>query len=98
LDPAYLRYRLAVIAVEDVAAGAPSLVAEAFSGGWTKADLHARGPGFLVDRARAFASAPKDRTPCAWISCTRWIDEFQASHGPWPLVPLRRARQMAFDP
>ena len=97
LDPAYLRYRLAVIAVEDVAAGDPDAVAEAFSGGWTKMDLAQRGDGFLVESARRWAQARKDRTPCAWIGCTRFLDDFQGRWKDWEMLPLSRARSMAFD-
>lgn len=97
VEPAYARYRMAVIALEDVAAGSPDLIAEAFSGGWTRAHLYTTGPEFMIDQARAWAEATKDRTPCAWISCVRFLEEFEQEHGPWPLVTLGKARRMAFD-
>lgn len=98
LDPAYLRYRLAVIAVEDVAAGSPEIVAASFSGGWTKADIASRGGDeFLVAQARQWAESVKDRTPCDWLSCTRYRAEFEKKWGPWELLSLRKARSMAFD-
>lgn len=97
VDPAYARYRMAVIAVEDVAAGSPGLIAEAFSGGWTRAHLYTAGPDFLIEQARSWAEAVKDRTPCAWISCVRFLEPFEREHGPWPLVTLGKARRMAFD-
>lgn len=97
VDPAYLRYRMAVIAVEDVAAGSPELIAQAFEGGWTKTHLYNAGDGFLIDQARSWAGAVKDRTPCAWISCTRFLEQFEQAHGPWAMLTLRKARNMAFD-
>ena len=98
IDPAYLRYRMAVIAVEDVAAGSPALVRDSFDGGWTKASIANRGETeFLVAQARAWADAVKDRTPCAWLSCTRFMEAFEKKHGPWPLMPLGKGRRLAFS-
>lgn len=98
IEPAYLRYRMAVIAVEDVAAGSPEVVAESFSGGWTKSDLHARGErDFLVAQARAWAGALKDRTPCAWLSCQLFLPQFVERFGPWEMMSLGQGRRLAFD-
>lgn len=97
LDPAYLRYRMAVMAIEDVAAGSPELVAQSLSGGWTKMDLARRGPDFLPQAARAWAQARKDRTPCDWMGCTFYRSAFEAQHGPWELMALGKARRLAFD-
>ncbi len=98
IDPAYLRYRLAVIAVEDVAAGSPEVIRQAFEGGWNKASIAARGGDeFLVEQARTWASSTKDRTPCAWLSCVRFRDEFEQQWGRWELLPVRKATRLAFD-
>ena len=98
IEPAYLRYRMAVIAVEDVAAGSPALVRESFGEGWTKASIAARGEvSFLVEQARAWAGAVKDRTPCAWLSCTHFMADFEKKHGPWGLLPLGKSRRLAFS-
>lgn len=97
VDPAYLRYRMAVIAVEDVAAGSPALIAQAFEGGWTKTHLYNAGDGFLIGQARSWAESVKDRTPCSWMSCTRFLEPFEQAHGSWAMLTLRKARGMAFD-
>jgi len=98
VEPAYLRYRMAVIAVEDVAAGSPDIIAESFSGGWTKNDIYVRGDReFLIEQARLWAGALKDRTPCAWLSCQLYLEPFVKEFGPWQLLTLGRARDMAFD-
>ncbi len=98
IEPAYLRYRMAVIGVEDVAAGSPEVVAESFSGGWTKNDIYVRGErDFLVEQARRWASSLKDRTPCAWLSCQLFLAPFVERFGPWQLLTLGKARRLAFD-
>lgn len=98
IEPNYLRYRMAVIAVEDVAAGNPELIAESFSGGWTKSDIHARGErDFFVSQARQWAASLKDRTPCAWISCQLFLPQFVERFGPWELLSLGKGRRLAFD-
>lgn len=98
LDPAYLRYRLAVIAVEDVAAGSPTLIARAFEDGWTKAAIARQGgDAFLIGQARAWAEAVKDRTPCAWLACAHFREPFEAAWGRWEMMTLGKARRLAFD-
>lgn len=98
VEPAYLRYRMAVIAVEDVAAGSPEVVAESFSGGWTKADIYSRGEReFLIAQARAWALSLKDRTPCAWLACQHFLDPFRERFGPWQMMSLGQGRRLAFD-
>lgn len=98
IEPAYLRYRMAVIAVEDVAAGSPQVVRQSFEGGWTKMAIAQKGGvDFLVEQARLWAQSVKDRTPCAWISCTRFRPQFEEKWGEWVMLSLGQAREMAFD-
>lgn len=98
LDPAYLRYRMAVISVEDVAAGSPQVVRHSLEGGWTKASIAQRGgTEFLVEQARAWAQSVKDRTPCAWLSCAHFRQDFEKQWGRWELLPIRKATRLAFD-
>lgn len=99
VEPAYLRYRLAVIAVEDVAAGSPEIVEDAFSGGWRKADVAARGDLPFLERVVAgFAAASKDRTPCDLMYATRFVADFEQLHGPWDALDFQSASCLALDP
>lgn len=98
IDPNYLRYRLSVIAVEDVAAAQPEMVADVFARGWGKKIIAERGGvEFLRDFARRCAEGPKDRLPCNWMSCTRWLEDFQQSHGSWESLSTVQATSMALD-
>jgi hypothetical protein len=98
IEPAYLRYRMAVIAVEDVGAGAPDVVIDAFGGGWKKADVERRGGvPFLAETAALWASSVKDRTPCDFLSCTRWLASFEQRHGSWVDVGSTPALRLAMD-
>ena len=99
VDAAYLRYRLSVISVEDMAAGSPEAVISAFEGGWKKAQIEARGGvDFLVKTAREFAASVKDRTPCDMMYCTKFVEDFNAIHGPWENLTWDKACQLALDP
>ena len=88
VDRSYLAYRLSVIAVEDVAAGDLSSTA-AFVGDvpWgakrfgTSRDEPERER--WQETSRAMARQRKDRTPCDWIACRYWLDEFEKQEGPW---------------
>ena len=98
VDPNYLRYRLSVIAVEDVAAAQPELVSDTFGQGWGKKVIADRGGvDFLRSFARQCAQGPKDRLPCNWMSCTRWLPDFEHQHGPWSALPTKKATDMALD-
>jgi hypothetical protein len=99
VDAAYLRYRLSVISVEDMAAGSPEVVISAFGGGWKKAQIEARGGvDFLVQTAREFAASVKDRTPCDMMYCTKFVEDFNAMHGPWENLSWDTACRLALDP
>lgn len=98
IDEAYLRYRLAVIAVEDVAGASPQTVAEHWGEGWTKKALAARGGSpFLIDTAVALAQAIKDRTPCTWMNCARHLADFESAYGPWEALSVPVAQRLAFE-
>lgn len=98
VDPNYLRYRLSVIAVEDVGASQQDRVLDAFSGGWGKKAVEQKGgTDFLVDLVEDFARGVKDRLPCDWMACTRWLMEFEQSVGPWATLSPSKATELAFD-
>lgn len=98
VDAAYLRYRLSVIAVEDIAAGSPEEVIHAFEGGWKKGEIEARGGlDFLVETVRRYTLSVKDRTPCDLMYCTKFAPDFVAQHGPWEAISWDRGAALAFD-
>lgn len=98
LDHAYVRTRLAVIAVEDVAGAEPNRVAEVFQGGWHKKDLEARGGVDAIGQAaRDLALCEKDRTACELWSCRHWKVEFEAQHGRWDLLTPMEAIDLAWS-
>lgn len=77
IDPAYARYRMAVIAFEDIAGGSPEVILESMSGGWKKEDIENQGGHvFLQEQARKWALSVKDRTANDWVSCTRWLNQY----------------------
>lgn len=77
VDPAYARYRMAVIAFEDVAGASPEVIIDSMSNGWKKEDIENQGGHvFLQEQARKWASTIKDRTANDWVSCTRWLPEY----------------------
>jgi hypothetical protein len=99
LDAAYARYRLAVIMVEDVAAGSPAEAWEVAKGGWKKPDIEARGGAeFLVKSAGQLAEMTKDRSPCLAISCTRWAADVAAKEGDFASWGFPEAAYAAMDP
>ena len=98
VDPNYLRYRLSVIAVEDVGAGSPEVVVDAFAGGWGKKVVDSRGgKGFLQTLASEMASSVKDRLPCDFLACTRFVPEFEQAHGSWEGLSFEDAARIALD-
>lgn len=103
VDRAYLAYRLSVMAVEDV--GAASLHLEK----WIDKDAPWGAKRFGAAKKNPidwlewekvvmdFASSAKDRTPCEWISCTYWLEEFEQKYGPWGNVDPIESIEKAYD-
>lgn len=99
IEPSYLRYRLAVIAMEDVGAGSPDVVLETLGPGWKKAEVEARGgEGVVMETVERFVVATKDRTPCDLMYATRFVPEFEAIHGPWGDLTWDKGHALAMDP
>ena len=104
VDRAYMAYRLSVMAVEDVGAGNLQLGnwidpqapwgAKRFGAAKKSPEDWLEWEKVIID----FASSTKDRTPCDWISCTHWLNEFEAHHGPWTEVEPLRALQQIYTP
>ena len=89
VDPAYARYRMAVIAFEDVAGASPEVIIDSMSNGWKKEDIENQGGHvFLQEQARKWASTIKDRTANDWVSCTRWLPEYLEKYNVKRLSPL----------
>lgn len=98
IEPSYLRYRLAVIAMEDVGAGSPGVVVETLGPGWKKAEVEARGgTSVVLDTVERFVTAVKDRTPCDLMYATRFVPEFEAEHGPWSALSWEQGHNLAMD-
>lgn len=98
VDPNYLRYRISVIAVEDVGASQCERVLDAFSSGWGKKAVEQRGgTDFLGAFITDLAQGVKDRLPCDWMACTRWLPQFEQSFGSWETLPQNAALRLAFD-
>lgn len=98
VDPAWCRYRMAVIAFEDVAAGSPELVTEITAGAWNKAHVeHSGGVEFMALCGERMANAVKDRTPCNLFYAADFIPDFQARHGNLQELDARTAMGVAGD-
>jgi hypothetical protein len=98
VDPLYLRTRLAVIAVEDVAGASDPVVLEHFGPGWSKRAIDARGGvEVVVAAARAMAESEKDRTACEFWACRHHLAEFEADHGRWDELTVPEAIGIAWD-
>lgn len=99
VDHAYLRYRLAVIAVEDVGIANAPLVAKLLEGRLLKRWIDAQGGvTWLEDVVGQLARSPKDRTACDWGAIARYVvPEFEIEHGPWTELPFAQAVDIAFD-
>ena len=97
VDNAYLRYRLAVIAVEDVGIGniaaVASLMEDKINKRWVEANGGLDG---LIVRMQALANGIKDRTACTWGSLAS-RREFEALHGDWEMATPAQAGSIAFD-
>lgn len=99
VDHAYLRYRLAVIAVEDIGIANAPLVAKLLEGRLLKRWLDEKGGvSWLESMVDQLARSPKDRTACDWGAIARYVvPEFESEHGPWAELPLAHAVDIAFD-
>ena len=97
VDNAYLRYRLAVIAAEDVGIGNVATVVELMQDKINKRWVDANGgiEGLIV-RMQALANGVKDRTACTWGSLAS-LQDFEAKHGDWEAATPQRAALVAFD-
>lgn len=77
LDSAYARYRLAVIAFEDVAGGSPDIISESMKNGWKKENIEAQGGvEWFSEQAKIWSESIKDRIANDWCSCGRWLGAF----------------------
>ena len=98
LDPAYTRYRLSVIAFEDIAGGNPDLIAESFADGWTKKAIEAKGgKDWLRAQALLWAGGPKDRLASDLLACLAWKKDFESIHGPWEGLTVPQALDIAWN-
>jgi hypothetical protein len=103
VDRAYLAYRLSVIALEDVAAGDPRQVASLVG----QTPWGAKRFGVNKDEqdqaqwqatAELLAGLRKDSTPCNWIGCAYWLEEFEQLEGPWSSLNAVDCVGRAMDP
>lgn len=98
IDALYLRTRLAVIALEDVAGASDQVVFEHVSPGWSKRAIDARGGvEVVVAAARAMAEAEKDRTACEFWGCRHYLEAFEADFGRWDALTVTEAIGIAWD-
>ena len=97
VDNAYLRYRLAVIAAEDVGIGNIAAVAQLMEDKINKRWVDANGGiEALIVRMQALANGVKDRTACTWGSLAS-RKAFEALHGAWEMATPIQAGTIAFD-
>lgn len=99
VDHAYLRYRLAVIAVEDVGIANAPLIEQLLEGRLLKRWIDANGGVSWVENMVAeLAKSPKDRTACDWGAIARYsVPEFESAHGSWAGLAFDRSAELAFD-
>lgn len=97
VDNAYLRYRLGVIAMEDVGigniAGVASLMEDKINKRWVDANGGLDG---LIVRMQELARGTKDRTACTWGSLAS-LSAFEATHGDWASTTPQKAAAVAFN-
>lgn len=103
VDRAYLAYRLSVIAVEDVGAGDLNAIGQ-FVSDEQKWGARRFNPSKSEEDtqqwkhvASTFANAIKDRTPCEWMACTHWLDQFEQDVGPWADLSPIECVDKAYD-
>lgn len=101
VDRAYLSHRLAVMAVEDVGAGNPAIASLLPPAKWgakcfnsTKSEDDRRA---WLRVAATFASSVKDRTPCEWMACEFWLQDFEQMVGPWKHLSPQDCITAAYD-
>lgn len=98
LDPAYTRYRLSVIAFEDIAGGNPTAIAESFKDGWTKKVIESKGGlDWLVTQALEWARGPKDRLSSDLLACIYHLSDFEKKHGEFSSISVDDALTLAWD-
>ena len=97
VDNAYLRYRLAVIAVEDVGIANLNTVAtlldDKINKRWVEANGGIEG---LIDYMTQLANGSKDRTACTWGSIAS-KQAFEVAYGAWSGTTVHRAIEIAHD-
>lgn len=97
VDNAYLRYRLAVISVEDVGIAnierVAALMEDKINKRWVDANGGIEG---LILRMQDLASGTKDRTACTWGSLASKT-QFEDQHGDWVSTTPLNAANIAFD-
>lgn len=77
LDKNYARYRLAVIAFEDVAGGSPDLINKIMQQGWSNADMKNNGGAdWFKKQAVLMAGAVKNRFANDLCNCAYFISEY----------------------
>lgn len=102
VDRAYLSYRLSVIAVEDIGAGEPGI------GKWIDGERKWGARRFdnkkseedknnWIEVVEDFSKSIKDRTPCNWMGCTHFMDEFLKSEGDWENLDPVKCIDKAYD-
>ena len=97
VDNPYLRYRLAVIAAEDVGIGNISAVASLMEDKINKRWVEANGGlNGLIVRMQDLANGVKDRTACTWGSLASRT-QFEATHGDWEATSPLQSAVIAFD-
>lgn len=98
VDNAYLRYRLAVILMEDVGIAniedASELMEDKINKRWVEGHGGIEG---LIERMQRVAQGVKDRTPCTWGALASQR-AFETLYGPWSDTPIPRAIEIAWDP
>jgi hypothetical protein len=99
VDNAYLRHRLAVIAVEDIGIADSGLVCTLLEGRLLKQWIIEKGGvEWLESMVRQMALSAKDRSACDWGAIARYdVAGFEARHGDWAGLSTSAAAKMSFD-
>lgn len=97
VDNAYLRYRLAVISMEDIGIANPDTLDELMQDKINKRWVNANGGiSGLLSRMKTLANGCKDRTPCTWGSLAS-RGAFEEVHGNWATASTQNAIDIAWD-
>lgn len=98
IDAAYTRYRLSVIAFEDIAGGNPKLIAQSFQKGWSKKIIEELGgEDWLVEQATQWAMGPKDRLASDLGACVYYKSEFEEKYGLFESLSIEKALDIAWS-